>query len=162
MYPIYNAILAAFESQKTLFTKNHLKPPFIDVFLGQPSDPEAFEFVTPAIFIDYSIDWRNCVLTIEAHVVDDPGEETNNHNPKRDQGLDHLRYLAICRHIINGVSAYGTKKLRPSTERPVTTDYFQYHQQNFETLIDDLIDLLLIDVPLTTSPPNSISIEVMS
>ncbi len=147
MYPIYEALLTKFESKKALFTNNGLIAPFIDIYQGQPLAPKEFEFTLPALFFDYSIDYKNNIFTLEAHVIDEFMEETDNHSPKCLEGLDHLRYLAICRYIINNTSAVGLgfKKLHIDSEKPVTTDYYYYHQINFQCCIDDLIDNSLID-----------------
>jgi len=147
MYPIYEALLTKFEAKKVLFTKNGLIAPFIDLYQGQPLAPKEFEFTLPALFFDYSIDYRNNIFTLEAHVIDEFMEETDSVNPKRLEGLDHLRYLAICRYIINNTSAAGLgfKKLKVDSEKPITTDYYYYHQINFQCCIDDLIDNSLID-----------------
>lgn len=151
METIYNAIIARFEAEKNRF--NGAKTPFMDVYMGQPLNPEEFEFTLPAVFIDYGIDWGQELLRIEAHVVSDFGWETDNKSLKRAEGLEYLRLLALVRRLIKGVRTAGTGQLRPRSETPRTTDYYHYHVLSFEASITDTFGEEFADLTETQITP---------
>ena len=136
MKQLYNSIQSLFHSPETLqlFRQLNLCPPeFIDLYNGQPESPEDFEFTTPALFIDYSISWdkagtmRLGTLTLEVHILTDPTPETDNLTAPLS-GLEKVDYYET-------ISTSETSALVLTSERPVTTDYFNYHAITFTCTI---------------------------
>mgnify|MGYP003592875089 FL=1 len=70
MVQLFPIIQQAFEDKKAWFTDNGLPAiAFIDMYMGQPLNPEEFEFILPAVFIDYSIDWQQELIQVDAHIL---------------------------------------------------------------------------------------------
>lgn len=143
MKQLYNSIQSLFHSPETLqlFRQLNLCPPqFIDLYNGQPESPEDFEFTTPAIFIDYSISWdkagtmRLGTLTLEVHILTDPTPETDNLTTPLS-GLEKVDYYETVSDLLEGLSTSETSALVLTSERPVTTDYFNYHAITFTCTI---------------------------
>lgn len=148
---LYEAILKAFEletdlyndnSDKSLFLPIDVEPPvYIDLYDSQPEMPEQFEgFRCPALFFDYSIAWqkngdtRIGMLILEAHVVTDAMEDTTNISGLPDS-CKKIDYYETVINVLEGISTEETTKLILSDERPVSTDYFNYHKVTFECTI---------------------------
>lgn len=143
MKQLYNSIQSLFHSPETLqlFRQLNLCPPeFIDLYNGQPESPEDFEFTTPAIFIDYSISWdkagtmRLGTLTLEVHILTDPTPETDNLTAPLS-GLEKVDYYETISDLLESLSTSETSALVLTSERPVTTDYFNYHAITFTCTI---------------------------
>lgn len=143
MKQLYNSIQSLFHSPETLqlFRQLNLCPPqFIDLYNGQPESPEDFEFTTPAIFIDYSISWdkagtmRLGTLTLEVHILTDPTPETDNLTTPLS-GLEKVDYYETISDLLESLSTSETSALVLTSERPVTTDYFNYHAITFNCTI---------------------------
>lgn len=139
---LYQAIQTLFRQPETIqaFRALNLTPPeYIDLYDGQPEEPERFEFTTPALFIDYSIDWSTAgttrigTLTLEVHVLTDPTDETDNHATLL--GLEKVDYYETISNLLEDLSTSETSGLVLKSERPVTTDYFSYHQLTFTCTI---------------------------
>lgn len=139
---LYQAIQTLFRQPETIQafrTLNLASPEHIDLYDGQPEEPERFEFTTPALFIDYSIDWSTAgttrigTLTLEVHVLTDPTEETDNHATLL--GLEKVDYYETISNLLEDLSTSETSGLVLKSERPVTTDYFSYHQLTFTCTI---------------------------
>ena len=152
MLLLYPELVKAFEANKELFTRNKLPFPAQNIYLGQPADPEKFEFTLPAVFFQHRIDWRNNQITVIAHVLHDFGDDTESFSPRMVSGLDYLRFLAICRHIITGVKSRFTRKLQLTDEEPVTSDYYYYHTLSYTAEIENGIDGTVIPYPTTDIP----------
>lgn len=143
MKPLYQAIQALFRQPETLktFTGQGLCiPEFIDLYAGQPEEPDRFEFTTPALFIDYSIDWeragtmRRGKLTLEVHVLTDPTDETDNLSDPLS-GLEKIEYYETVSDLLEDLATCETSGLVLTGERPVTTEYFNYHLLTFTCTI---------------------------
>ena len=143
MKRLYNSIQSLFHSPETrlLFRQLNLCPPqFIDLYNGQPESPEDFEFTTPALFIDYSISWdkagtmRLGTLTLEVHILTDPSPETDNLTALLS-GLEKVDYYETVSDLLESLSTSETSALVLTSERPVTTDYFNYHVITFTCTI---------------------------
>lgn len=154
MHNLYQAIVDKFESKKALFSDALLEPiQTIDFYMGQPATPNAFEFSLPAIFIDYAIDWENNTITVEAHCLSEFMEDTENFSTKREQGLEYMRRLAITRSVLTNTSTQFITGLKPTTERPATTEYFHYHVLSFRAAIQPYTDINLM-------PPTMTDVEI--
>ena len=148
---LYEAILKAFETEtelynqgdeRSLFLPIDTSPPvYIDLYDSQPEIPDQFEgFMCPAVFFDYSVDWqkngelRIGTLSLVCHVLTDAMEDTTNISGLPD-GLRKIDYYETVINVLEGISTKETSKLVLSDERPVSTDYFNYHQITFECTI---------------------------
>ena len=143
MKQLYKSIQSLFKSPETLqlFQQLNFCPPeFIDLYNGQPESPDDFEFTTPALFIDYSISWdkagtmRPGTLTLEVHILTDPTPETDNLTAPLS-GLEKVDYYETISDLLEGLSTSETSALVLTSERPVTTDYFNYHAITFTCTI---------------------------
>jgi len=143
MKELYTTIQNLFstEATKAVFNEVHLYPPeFIDLYNGQPESPEEFEFTTPALFLDYSINWersgsmRRGELTLEVHVLTDPTPETDN-LPPAIEGMEKITYYETISDLLEDLSTSETSGLILKGERPITTDYFNYHLLTFSCTI---------------------------
>lgn len=143
MKELYQAIQKLFKQQDTIklfHSKKLLSPEFIDLYDGQTESPESFEFTTPALFIDYSIDWdkagtmRRGTLTLEVHVLTDPTPEADN-LANTLLGMERVDYYETVSDLLEDVATCETSSLVLKGERPVTTDYFNYHLLTFTCTI---------------------------
>ena len=143
MKELYTTIQNLFSTEETkaVFEEARLSPPeFIDLYNGQPESPEEFEFTTPALFVDYSINWersgtmRRGELTLEVHVLTDPTPETDN-LPPIVEGMEKITYYETISDLLEDLSTSETSGLILKQERPVTTDYFNYHLLTFSCTI---------------------------
>lgn len=154
MHNLYEAIVAKIEAKKSLFINNELPTiEVVDLYMGQPIAPGEFEFTLPAIFIDYNIDWEQNIITIDAHLLADFMEDTENISEKRSLGLNYMRTVAIVRRILTNVSTPFITGLKPMSERPATTDYYHYHILTFRANILDYVDTELI-------PASNIDVDI--
>lgn len=102
--------------------------------------PEDFEFSTPALFIDYSVSWeragamRRGELTLDVHVLTDPTAETDNLTSEIE-GLEKITYYETVSNILEDLATSETSGLVLKGERPVATDYFNYHLLSFSCTI---------------------------
>lgn len=143
MKELYQSIQKLFKQPEALelFQSKKLLPPeYIDLYDGQPESPEDFEFTTPALFIDYSIDWdkagtmRRGTLMLEVHVLTDPAPETDNLSDT-PLGMDKIDYYETVSDLLEDTATSETSPLVLKGERPVTTDYFNYHLLTFTCTI---------------------------
>lgn len=99
-----------------------------------------FKDTTPALFLDYSINWersgamRRGELTLEVHVLTDPTPETDN-LPPVIEGMEKITYYETISDLLEDLSTSETSGLILKLERPVTTDYFNYHLLTFSCTI---------------------------
>lgn len=105
--------------------------------------PEDFEFSTPALFIDYSVSWeragamRRGELTLDVHVLTDPTAETDNLTSEIE-GLEKITYYETVSNILEDLATSETSGLVLKGERPVATDYFNYHYSLFPVPSQDV------------------------
>jgi len=140
---ILNKIIEKIEDGKPLFTQSGIEPPaVIDFYAGQPEQPDRFEFITPAVFMDYSVDYNNEIVYIYLHALYDFTPDTENITPGRSDNFTHLAYYGLLKRILRGVRCkpvFGVLKLYQ--DDPVTSDYAHYHRLTFACrLFDDLDD----------------------
>lgn len=143
MKQLYKTIQELFKQPETiqLFHSLNLSPPeYIDLYDGQPEEPERFEFTIPALFIDYAISWeragtmRKGELSVEVHVLTDPTDETDNLSETLS-GMEKVDYYETISNLLEDLSTCETSRLVLKSERPVTTDYFNYHLLTFTCTI---------------------------
>ena len=131
-------ILSAIEAHSEDFANAGVTPPqTVDVYMGQPSKPEDFEFSLPAVFVDYAADYDGEVFDLYLHVLQDFADDTENFAPNREQGLEYLTFLTVLKRILNGIKmkpVFGV--LRPYQESPVLTEFYQYHMLAFRCSFD--------------------------
>lgn len=150
MVQLFPIIIDAFEAKKEWFTNNNLPAiAFIDMYMGQPVNPDEFEFTLPAIFIDYSIDWAQELIQVDAHVLTEFAEDSGSVFTNKSKGLDYLRTLAISKRVITNLKTDFISRLKPLSERPVTTEYYHYHMLSFGATIQDYVNTDLIPSSLT-------------
>lgn len=133
-------IYDVFAANTALFTDLNVAPvKTIDLYRGQPATPEQFEyFETPALFIDYSLDWKrvgktwDASGTLDVHVVtDNPFHDTGNIFTSLDEGLKKTFYYTIARKLLDNLESDNTSKLVRSTEQPVDTGVSVYHKLSY-------------------------------
>jgi hypothetical protein len=144
---LYQAILTAFQSNAEIFTNDGLIPPvFIDLYDSQPEIPDQFEFLCPAVFLDYSIVWdkngmqRIGTITMDVHVLTDATPSTSNISGRLPEGLKKIDYYETVVNILEGITTEETNGLVLVSERPVSTDYFNYHILTFNCTISRKIN----------------------
>ncbi len=140
MNRIITGLQSLFETNVNKFTTQGLVPPkTVDIYLGQTLNPEQFEFETPAIFIDFSIDYRNSVAYIYLHSILDFGEDSENFANDPDAGLNYIRYLKTIKRVVKGYrqgKPFGVFRL--TQDNPVSQNLFHYHRIDIEcNLYDD-------------------------
>lgn len=143
MKELYTAIQELFRSERVLAAFHDIgqtPPEYIDLYNGQPEEPQEFEFATPALFVDYSITWdrsgamRRGELTLEVHVLTDPTPETDNLQEAL-QGMEKVTYYETVSDLLEDMATSETSGLVLKGERPVSTDYFNYHMLTFSCTI---------------------------
>lgn len=143
---LYEAILKTVQAeqgaanndpQNSMFATASLEPPqYVDLYDGQPEIPDQFEFICPALFIEYAIEWtktgsvRIGTLTLTVHVLTDAMDDTHliNQLPK---GFEKIDYYETVVNMFEGLETSETSGLVLTHERPVATDYFNYHELTF-------------------------------
>lgn len=126
---IDNIILRIAENSEAFTQRNLIAPQTMDIYLGQPTAPDQFEFDLPAIFIDYMADYANEKLYFYLHVLQDYEEDTEHFAQNRADGMRFNDYLTVIKRLLNGVKmggAFGVLKLYQ--ELPVQTEFYYYHQ----------------------------------
>jgi hypothetical protein len=174
---LYQAILDAFEGDKqaedSIFAAYGVEHPrYIDLYDSQPNVPEQFEFMCPAVFIDYAIAWqkkgafRVGTLMLTVHVLTDATPETDNISARLPEGLKKIDYYEAVVDLLEGLETEETSGLTLTDERPVTTDYFNYHQLTFTCTISRKIrhikryaDGIIEDIPIAGNPVKYFDID---
>lgn len=143
MKELYQTIQKLFRQEETIKTFHALHlpvPEFIDLYDGQPEAPDNFEFTTPALFIDYAVEWerrgamRIGQLTLDIHALTDPTPETDN-LPEILEGMEKIDYYETISNLLEDLSTSETSPLVLKSERPVNTEYFNYHLLTFTCTI---------------------------
>lgn len=182
METLYKTITDTFNNNPQVFTDRLLPVPrTIDIYMGQPEDPEGWEVFEPAIFLNWSIAPQSNndpdLLTLEVHLVQDPGAATENFSDQLTEGLEYLRMIKAVKYILNKLRADNTTPLKWAGERPGASAFYRYHiitytcsiDGNNESLSrDTLTDVTLTDLNSRTGQinrsvsqtPETISIDV--
>lgn len=143
MKNLYLKIIETFEKNRERFAESGLlSVETIDLYDGQPDEPNNFEFTCPALFVDYDIDWerggssrKQGVVNVEVHVLTHPGTGTESFNPSLPEGLQKLEYYELIAELLEGVCTDNIPPLALIGEKPAITDYFCYHVLKFNTTI---------------------------
>lgn len=77
---------------------------------------------------------RKGQLTLEVHVLTDPTPETDSLADSPD-GLEKIDYYETVSNLLEDLSTCETSTLTLKGERPVSTDYFNYHLLTFTCTI---------------------------
>lgn len=153
---VYKKIADTFELQATKdkFTTQSL--PFVrtvDINLGQPDNPEGFEIFYPAMFVSWSEQKASenepMELTLEFHVIQEPGAGTEGFSTRLPEGLAYIRVLKTIQAVLNSLKADNTSKFRYVGKRPNITEFFRYHILQYRCFIDETIETGLSEVELT-------------
>lgn len=146
MDDILVAVNAAFVAKKPWFTAAGLKPPrIIDFFVGQTEHPEEFEIVLPALFMDYSIDWKRTgqyydgPVNLMFHAVPDTAAPTENISPRQADGLKTIIWYRLVRQVLDTVVGENFSRLVRGQETPAVTPDLRYHIQTFTTQISEQV-----------------------
>jgi hypothetical protein len=148
METLYQAITGFFTDHPEVFTERELPViRMIDIYMGQPDDPEAFEVFYPAIFINWSITPDNNgsgphLLTLDFHVLQEPGKGTEGFSGVQDAGLQYVKLLKAVKYILNNLKADNCSFLQYAGERPAITPFFRYHVIIYQCHIDAYNDSL--------------------
>lgn len=143
MKNLYLKIIETLENGKEKFLAKGLEPiETIDLYDGQPEHPEDFEFTSPALFIDYRIDWerggsevKKGVVSLDIHVVTHPGAGTESFSSALPDALKILDYYEVVASLVENVETEHVSSLALIGEEPVVTDYLCYHILRFNAAI---------------------------
>lgn len=143
MQNLYLKILEQFKNNNHRFKELDLEPiRTVDMYSGQPDNPELFEFTAPAVFVDYNIDWekgsaaiKRGVLNLTLHIITDPAPGTESWSHNKEEGLRRLMYYTLILELIEGVRTDNVGSLYAISEQPEKTDYFDYHTITFQAVI---------------------------
>jgi hypothetical protein len=138
---VYKRIVEVFNENEVVFTDRQLPPVrTIDINMGQPEDPESFEMFLPAIYIGWNKtpgpDVEPDILTLDFHVLQDPGTGSENFSSELDAGLEYLRLLEAVKYLLNYLRANNTTPLKWAGERQAITPYFKYHILTYTCSVD--------------------------
>lgn len=145
METVYKKIIETFEAHPEVFSDRELpNVRMIDIYQGQPENPEEFEVFCPAIFIDWLIspgaNGESDKLTIDFHILQEPGVPTDNFTPTLEAGLEYMRMLKACKYLLNKLRATNSTPLQYAGEKPRTTPFFKYHVVSYTCSIDQYTD----------------------
>ncbi len=140
MQPLIERIYQVLQANNDLFVTAGLQPiRTVDLYRGQPLNPEAFEFFeTPAIFLGWNIRWKTEGRTrvgsgtLEAHIVLDNPFETGNIFTGYDNALKQIFGYEIVDAILNGLESIYTSKLELTDQRPVDTGVIAYQIYSYQ------------------------------
>lgn len=143
MQNLHLNIIEVINSNAERFTDLDLTPiRTIDIYNGQPEAAEEFEFLSPAIFVDYSIDWERGgsahkmgIITLDVHIVTDPRPGTEDWSSRKNEGIKRTLYYSLIGELLESTSSSNTGSLCLIGENPKQTDYFDYHILTFDTTI---------------------------
>lgn len=141
METLYKAIVDTFNNNPQVFADRNLPAPrTIDIYMGQPDDPEGWEVFEPALFIGWSIQPQSNndpdLLTLEVHLVQDPGTGTESFCERLDDGVEYLRMIKAVKYVLNKLRADNTTPLKWAGERPGTSPFYRYHIITYTCTID--------------------------
>ncbi|MFH6945123.1 hypothetical protein [Flavobacterium sp. FlaQc-50] len=119
---------------------------FIDIYRGQPEDPEQYEFFSlPALFIDYTVTGqgkdRPRLIQITLHLLIDEENDMSNVAPNNLVGMNRFVYCGILQEILEGRKLVMNSALKFISEVPIDNAVADYHSLifEFESFPKDLI-----------------------
>ena len=103
MQELYRNIIRRLDEARPLFRERGLPPvETVDLYDGQPEDPESFEFTCPALFIDYKIDWergasgvKRGTVAVDLHILLNPMPGTESWSDQLPDGLQKMEYYDL-------------------------------------------------------------------
>ncbi len=183
MDSVYKKIVDTFKDNEQVFTDNQL-PVIrqIDINLGQTDNPEEFEVFLPGMFISWDIKagtvGESDILTLDFHIVQEPGAGTESFSGRMDEGLEYIRVIKAVKYLLNALATDHTSPLRYAGERQAITPFFRYHILSYQCSIDsytdsifrpDLTESTILDVDITSGrlrnhseKPGAINLEIFS
>lgn len=143
MQNLYLNIVKAINAHADRFRELGVEPfRTIDLYNGQPDAPEQFEFMTPALFVDCSVDWerggssyKQGVVQVDVHVLTDQRPGTEDWSDRKEDGIKKMIYCTLVGELLEEVGSINTGRLNLIGETPKQTDYFDYHLLTFDTSI---------------------------
>lgn len=141
MEEVYKKIVDTFNAHPEVFTSRSL-PTIrqIDINVGQPDDPESFEVLCPAIFIGWDIRAGSGseadTLSLDFHLLQEPGAGTENYSDRLDEGLEYIRLASAVKRCLNMLSTDISSPLKYTGERQAVTPFFRYHVITYTCSID--------------------------
>ncbi len=134
MQPLIERIYEVMQANNQLFVTAGLQPiETLDLYRGQPLNPEAFEFFeTPAIFIGWEIRWKREGKTkigtgsLDVHIVLDSPFQTGNIFTGYENALKQIFGYELIDAILDGLESETTSKLELNNQRPVDTGVIAY------------------------------------
>lgn len=141
MQNLYLKIVETINANHQMFIDEELEPPrHIDLYNGQPENPAGFEFVAPALFIDYGIDWqpgtagtKQGTITIDCHIL--TAARTNSESWSEATASNELLFHELIMELLERVSTDNVTNLICTGEKPSQTDFFDYHIMTFTAAI---------------------------
>jgi hypothetical protein len=142
-------LYSLFENNKSLFTDKGLSGDFyIDIYRGQTTDPELFEFFTlPAIFIDYSIQGQGInkprLVTLSLHILIDELPSESNISQQQEDGFKRFIYQSLIQKLLEGKRLGDTSTLVFLSESIMDLPVINYHIQtySFEAYLDEMLEV---------------------
>ncbi|WP_295674628.1 hypothetical protein [uncultured Mucilaginibacter sp.] len=145
MDDILLAVNAAFTAKAAWFTSRGLIPPrLIDFYMGQPENPEEFEFVLPALFMDYSVSWKMTgqyyggPATLMFHALPDTAAPTENISARQAEGLQTTVWYRLVRQVLDTVTGENFQQLIRGQEHTAATADFRYHIMDYGTQVSEI------------------------
>jgi hypothetical protein len=138
---VFKRIKEVFEDHPEVFSERTLPAiRTIDIHLGQPDNPEEWEVFCPAIFVAWNKQpgptGEPDVLTLDFHILQEPGIATDGEENTLDPGLEYLRLIKACNYLLNRLKADNTSPLEWKGERQAITQFFRYHIVTYTCQID--------------------------
>ena len=145
METIYKEIVSVFNANKQVFIDRGLPTMRqIDIYMGQPDAPTDFEMFLPGMYIDWRIEpgpeTEPDILTLDFHVLFDPGAATDNSSLRIDQGLQYIEFIKACKYLLNYLRTDNITPLKWNGERPTVTPYYKYHIITYKASIDTYLE----------------------
>ena len=145
MDDILLAVNAAFTAKASWFTDAGLTPPrMIDFYMGQTENPDEFEFVLPALFMDYTVNWKMTgqyyagPAGLMFHALPDTAAPTENISARQTEGLQTIIWYRLVRQVLDTVSGENFQQLIRGQEHNAATVEFRYHIMDYNTQVTEL------------------------
>jgi len=140
---LYNKIIETITENQSRFTEKGLTPPAtVDLYAGQPIAPEMFSFSTPALFIDYNIEWepgnayvKRGKFILSLHVLVDPLPGMDDYDVQQTEGVKKMAYYDLLTDLLDGLSCESTGTISLEKEVSHTVDFYNYHILTFTGMI---------------------------
>jgi len=117
---LLTTIQNTFNTNKQVFTDKGLPAiEHIDMYLGQPDNPNDFEFTLPALFVEYSIDEDDdskdpAQLRLYFHLLFEP------------MGLQYIQMLNTVRYMLKDLRSENSGPLKRNGQYSNVTPYYRY------------------------------------